>query len=403
MESDREFILYNRFNGVDISSVLGQPEYSYWFVEQYFRRGIEQFAGVREISSPSEVNHSDLERSIVLSFAPPHQTPHTFAPHAVPVFAWEYASLPSEPLGGDPEWNWPMSLGKNRGAITHSEFTAGCVRRTTPSIEVASIVVPIYEKFDEFEPWTAGGAVRIDFEGAVWDSFTQERNTGRSILDIEGIVFSYVFNPFDGRKCWEQSVSAYIMAMRREADVCFVLKLIHHEEIRAVKYVEDYVKLFGPFDCRLVIMCGYLPGPSFHKLIDATTFCVNSSCGEGQCLPLLENMAAGRPALAPAHTAMMDYVNSGNSVVVEHDSMFVPFPNDPELKYRTVNFPVRWSSLFEGFVLCHQIASDSGQYKTYSDRARDGVRAVASMDVFRSRLGAFVKALKDPAENGEAR
>lgn len=58
---------------------------------------------------------------------------------------------------------------------------------------------------------------------------------------------------------------------------------------------------------------GFLSDKSYRKLIHATSFFVNASSGEGLCLPLMEFMACGVPAIAPNRTAMADYVDQASS------------------------------------------------------------------------------------------
>ena len=64
-------------------------------------------------------------------------------------------------------------------------------------------------------------------------------------------------------------------------------------------------------------MHGYLNDDEYAKLVQGSTYVVNAAHGEGQCLPLMEYMSAGKPAIAPSHTAMEEYINEGNSFVVK--------------------------------------------------------------------------------------
>jgi len=130
---------------------------------------------------------------------------------------------------------------------------------------------------------------------------------------------------------------------------------------------------------------------------------LNTSCGEGQCLPLLEFMSAGRPAVSPNHTAMADYVNVSNSFVVEYTQNFVPFPNDPNLFFRTHNFPILWESLCEQFRSSFRIASERPEiYREKSENARMSARRVASIEVFKSRLETLIVNSSKDSGGGES-
>jgi glycosyltransferase involved in cell wall biosynthesis len=87
--------------------------------------------------------------------------------------------------------------------------------------------------------------------------------------------------------------------------VTLVFKLVHHDRDRSCAAVLLELRKLAPFHCRVVVIHGFLEDAIYDELILATTYAVNSSRGEGQCLPLMEFMAAGRPAVAPTHTALL--------------------------------------------------------------------------------------------------
>ena len=53
------------------------------------------------------------------------------------------------------------------------------------------------------------------------------------------------------------------------------------------------------------------------ELIRRTDFYVNVSKAEGLCIPLMEFMSCGKPALAPRHTSLLDYLDDANSIAIE--------------------------------------------------------------------------------------
>src|SRR5207237_7148244 len=56
--------------------------------------------------------------------------------------------------------------------------------------------------------------------------------------------------------------------------------------------------------CRLVFVTSYLSEPQMVELAQASTYYVNAARAEGSCLPLQHFLAAGRPGIAPGHTAL---------------------------------------------------------------------------------------------------
>jgi glycosyltransferase involved in cell wall biosynthesis len=108
-------------------------------------------------------------------------------------------------------------------------------------------------------------------------------------------------------------------------------------------------------------------------LIQSTDFVVNASLAEGQCLPLLEFMAAGVPAIAPDHTAMETYINNTNAFVVASSKQPYIWPNDPRRALRTVSNRIDWDSLRQAYVDSAEVLEE--------DRARYEVMSQAAVNV----------------------
>ncbi len=54
----------------------------------------------------------------------------------------------------------------------------------------------------------------------------------------------------------------------------------------------------------------FLTDQQMGELMRVTTYYVNTSKAEGACLPLQQSLAAGRPSIAPNHTAMADFMTT---------------------------------------------------------------------------------------------
>ncbi|RZA19666.1 MAG: glycosyltransferase family 1 protein, partial [Proteobacteria bacterium] len=128
-------------------------------------------------------------------------------------------------------------------------------------------------------------------------------------MPLEGVVYTSVLTPSDGRKNWEDMLTAFAWAFRDVQDAVLVLKLggvnlekRHHEMVALLSKL-------APFKCRIVAIHGYLDAGNYEDLIAASDFYLNASRCEGLCMPLLEYLCAGVPAIAPDHTAMADYVD----------------------------------------------------------------------------------------------
>jgi glycosyltransferase involved in cell wall biosynthesis len=183
-------------------------------------------------------------------------------------------------------------------------------------------------------------------------------------LQLTGTVYASVFNPADGRKNWLDIVTAFCWAFREDADKTLVLKMSHHNRST---FLGDLFLMFSrlaPFKCRVIAIHGYLSAEELARLVTVTDFFVNASVAEGQCLPLLEFMAEGVPAISPDHTAMETYINRDNAFVVASSHQPHIWPNDPRESYRTLSNRIDWDSLRQAY--CDSAAVLSGEPERYA-------------------------------------
>ena len=137
------------------------------------------------------------------------------------------------------------------------------------------------------------------------------------VISVAGVVYSTVLNPADGRKNWVELITAFCWAFKETDNATLVLKMTHHDlEYYRIVLVTLLSRL-SPFRCRVVVLHGFLDDAQYQGLIAASTYYVNASTGEGLSLPLMEFLAGGKPAIAPRHTAMADYINDDLGFVLE--------------------------------------------------------------------------------------
>lgn len=193
-------------------------------------------------------------------------------------------------------------------------------------------------------------------------------------LQLEGTVYTTVLNPEDGRKNWKDIVTAFCWAFRDDAGKTLILKMSHHNKS---VFMGDLLLLFSklhPFCCRIVAIHGFLSAQQLRELVRATDFYVNASSAEGQCLPLLEFMVEGVPAIAPDHTAMENYISEENAFVVRSSLEPQAWPIDPRRAYRTTTQRISWDSLRQCFA--DSAGVKEGDPKRYLDMAGAAARIV---------------------------
>jgi glycosyltransferase involved in cell wall biosynthesis len=358
------FIVYAESKRTTIRSAMGQADYSYYFVLQQFKPMLERFGQVIEVVSVDP--YVDLayyaaratgERCVFLSFTPPHKTNSELGCPTIPVFAWEYSTIPSEAWAGDTKNNWAAELTKYPLALTHSSQTCRAVKEAiSEDYPIFSIPAPLWDQYSKnyCEDATSyfESPVEVRINGWVVDSADfdvsirrHEEKPHDQLVSLSGVIYCSVFNPNDGRKNWQDMLHAFCWAFRQVPDATLVFKLTHSDPQFSFEVVASEIRKMLPFQCRVVLLQGFLLDDEYEKLIQATHFVTNSSYGEGQCLPLMEFMSAGKPAVAPDHSGMADYINAENSFVVTSSDDWTHWPHDLRVGLRTFRRLISWESL----------------------------------------------------------
>jgi glycosyltransferase involved in cell wall biosynthesis len=226
-----------------------------------------------------------------------------------------------------------------------------------------------------------------------------DRDESRNKLRLSGVVYTSVFNPADGRKNWIDLVTAFCYAHRSNADATLVLKMVTNDPGSYMGTLRLLLTQLSPFDCRIVALKGFLPTEEYEKLMAATTYYVNSSHCEGLCLPLMEFLSGGIPAVSPDHTAMADYINDRVAFPVESSVEQNVWPEDSRDLFRTFRYRINWETLRDGFLESYQVATeDPGRYRQMSEAAIEEMEEYCSVASVTRKLDQF---LKLPARKNE--
>ncbi|MEO1085134.1 MAG: glycosyltransferase, partial [Acidobacteriota bacterium] len=401
------FIVYAATNRQTAPFELGLADYSYHFVLETFLPVLERLGSVVRITEDPEVRVDAVydvatsfgEDCLFLSFTPPYKTLIHLRCPTVCVFAWEYHDLPRT-VYGDMRDDWAFVLRSLGSAITHSEATAQLVRGALGvDFPVAVIKAPLFDEFANPPDATpsarlercvfeirghldeaprVGGLATQPLGGPLHDpadltgTAQWKPHGARYRLELEGIVYLSVFNPTDGRKNWPEIVRCFALALGDRPDATLVLKTIRvgpHEQVRS--QFRRVLEALGPLRCRIVLLDGFLEGETYRRLIQAATYGVNASHGEGQCLPLMEGLSGGRPAVAPAHTGMADYVEASNAFCVGSSLEPASFPHDETGRLTTWRHRIDAHQLFGALRESYRVACEEPErYRAMSERAR---------------------------------
>jgi glycosyltransferase involved in cell wall biosynthesis len=196
-----------------------------------------------------------------------------------------------------------------------------------------------------------------------------------------------VLAPGDGRKNWRDMVSAFVWVFRNIPTATLVLKLTHSNIGDDVLPVVRYLSTLGSFSCRIILVSGMLSNEAYGALAETTSYAVNTSYGEGQCLPLMEYMSAGRPAVAPRHTAMLDYIAPDNAFIVASDTYPTAWPHDERCATRCLQHRISYASLVRQYRDSYTVAREHPRrYAQMRAAAVESMRNFCSDEVARARL-----------------
>ncbi|KRE84593.1 hypothetical protein ASG75_11875 [Rhodanobacter sp. Soil772] len=209
---------------------------------------------------------------------------------------------------------------------------------------------------------------------------------------LHGVVYTAVLAPAAGRKNWEDLITAFCWTFRDTADATLVLKLtgthLAHPHIQLLMLLTK----LAPFKCRVIAINGYLPDEDYAALVAATTYYVNTSLCEGLCLPLVEFLGEGVPAIAPDNTAMADYVDDSLAfVVASYPDVPTVWPHGDNEVNRTSYHQLDWQSLVDAYRRSFEVAQhDPHRYRQMSRRAHEAIQAYCGHEVVKSHLHAFL-------------
>lgn len=217
-------------------------------------------------------------------------------------------------------------------------------------------------------------------------------------LSLSGVVYTSIFNPDDPRKNWEDLLTGFLYALRDCEDATLVLKLVARSRNAANQVLAHYRQLGMAHRCQLVLITDYLTESQMVELAAASTYYITTTRAEGMCLPLMNFLAAGRPAISPVHTAIGDYFHSDAGFAVESHPEPAAWPLDPEHHFRTTWARLVWPSLVEQIRASYYLAKgDSTGYAAMSARARETIKSWCDQQTIWPRMEAALN-LVDPCD-----
>lgn len=225
---------------------------------------------------------------------------------------------------------------------------------------------------------------------------TPDPNSAAEMV-LSGIVYTTIFNPFDERKNWRDIVSAFLFALGKRSDATLVLKLAVSRPLvqeAQAQFNEWHRRIGDEHAARILIVTDFLSDEQLTDLARGTTYYVNASRAEGACLPLQDFMAAGRPGIAPAHTAMAEYFDDQVGFTVHSSEEPTHYPWDSEKGLSTFWHRIDWQSLHDAFQASYVMAHNQPErYQQVAAAARSRILGHAGQEAVYPKLAAALNSV----------
>lgn len=215
-------------------------------------------------------------------------------------------------------------------------------------------------------------------------------------LVLQGVVYTTVLNPGDHRKNWIDMVSAFCWAFKTVSDATLVIKMTHHDLESYRVHLLTLLSRLAPFQCRVVVIHGFLTDSEYQQLCQHSTYYVNTSVCEGLCLPLMEFMSAGKPAIAPWHTAMLDYLHEDSAFIVASSPQPASWPHDSSARLKARLHRINWESVMNAYRESYRIAREQApRYQQMSINAHQRLQSFCALTQVEQLLCPFLQQQAD--------
>lgn len=369
------------------------------------------------------------------------------APNVI-VPAWEFPDVPNEEFDGNPQNNWVSTARGCDLVIVGGPYTVETFKRGGIDKPIRVVPVPTPEAYFGVPAWTPGQAIMIGCGAHVfqhteepatqpteapteaparpsWKAFLRRqaratyryavkplvppvvhaglraasytlaprlmdpfgRENLRSYLELTGVVYTSIFNPEDGRKNWEDLLAGFLDALGDCADATLVLKLVAKTPQWYERIAHYYYRLDRRHRCRVVFLTDYLTNDQMLALCRATTYYLTTTQAEGNCLPVMNYLAAGRPVISTCHTALSDYFSEHIGYVIDSQPQPAIWPHDSRLRFKTSWARLVYPSLLKQLRHSYEMArTDHAGYEALAERGREKIRSWAHPEVVWDKL-----------------
>jgi hypothetical protein len=210
-----------------------------------------------------------------------------------------------------------------------------------------------------------------------WQSYL--RRCRRESLELSGVVYTCIFNPHDGRKNYQDLLTGFTSALHDCPDATLILKLVTAERLMIDRVFDFYRGVGLMHRCKIVVISDYLSDEQMLALARASTYYLTTTRAEGNCLPLMNYLAAGRPGISPCHTAISDYFGEDIGLTLPWHAEPAIWPQDNRARLKTTWARLDWPILVQRLRESHSLA--------LHNRSAYDTRAVSAQRRMHQRAG----------------
>jgi len=227
-----------------------------------------------------------------------------------------------------------------------------------------------------------------------WSTYV--RRCRRESVELSGVVYTCIFNPHDGRKNWQDLLTGFVSALHDCPDATLVIKLITAEPLMVDRILDFYRSVGLSHRCKIIFITDYLTDGQMLALVRASTYYLTTTRAEGNGLPLMNYLAAGRPGIAPCHTAIADYFSADLGLTIPWHAEPAAWPQDNRARLKTTWARLDWPRLVERLRESYSLAlHDRLAYESRAERARRRLRERASVESVQAQLYAALAYLNE--------
>ena len=189
-------------------------------------------------------------------------------------------------------------------------------------------------------------------------------------MDIKGVLYTSVFNPKDSRKNVEDMLTAFCYTFKDNDNVTLLLKVAQKDIQSYYRNLILILSRLSPFKCRVICVGDFLDELQYTQLVIASDFYFNTSLNEGLCIPLVEFLCGGVPAVAPYHTSMQDYLSDEYAFTINSTLETAAWAHDPEWRRTTKRHRLIWTSICDALASSYNvIINNPTKYHEMSKKA----------------------------------